>query len=285
MEYLLSSLLFSVLIAVAFKLFSRLSVNVFVAIAVNYLICVGLGLLMIQQPPDLKTITQQSWFGISLICGIMLFVVFHLFSFSTERAGIALTAIASKMSVIIPAAAGIMFFAEENSLIKIVGIICTLFAFYFIFRREEQISFSKNIIFPFLVFLGNGANDILLKTAQYHHIQTPEEYILFLGFAFFISSIAGITSLMYHLLTLSTKLFFNSVFAGILLGGLNWFSTYYYFRGLGMMPVSVFIPLFNVLYVLITVAIGVIVFRERFRLMNFIGVLIAVLAIFMLLHG
>lgn len=284
MEFMFLSLLFSVAIAFAFKLFSRFAANSYVAIATNYIICVILGILMLDEAPSLSFFSNQSWIGLSIICGISLFVVFHLFSFSTIRTGIAITALASKMSVIIPAMAGILFFDEAVNFFKILGIALTIIAFYLIFKTKEKILFAAYLLLPFLVFAGNGINDIILKSAQFFHIKHTNDYILFLGFSFLISAILGLCSLSYHIFILSFTSLYRSILAGIILGALNWYSTFYYFRGLGTMPLSIFVPIFNILYVVLTVAMGVLLFREKFEIINFIGILLAILAIFMLLQ-
>ena len=167
MIYLILAIVFSTSIVISFKLFARYSIDNLQAITVNYLFAAILGLLMYKGDLSLSDIPSSPWLPFSGIIGITFITVFFVFALSAQKAGIAVTSVSSKMSVVIPVSIGIMAYGELLTTVKLAGIIASLLAFYLTFRKKEKVKADWRIlILPVLLFLGNGANDTLTKHAQ-----------------------------------------------------------------------------------------------------------------------
>ncbi|HAH58189.1 MAG TPA: hypothetical protein DCL86_08590, partial [Bacteroidales bacterium] len=76
----------------------------------------------------------------------------------------------------------------------------------------------------------------------------------------------------------------STIVAGIVLGLLNWASIFFMLKGLNQVEVSVFIPLLNVSVVSLSAIIGYLFFKERISIINFIGIVLAIVAILLIAY-
>ncbi len=287
MIYLISAILSSTLIFVTFKVFKKFNIDIMQAITINYVIASAFGFLFLTKPVDISTIPQQPWFYPVVFVGIMFIVVFNIFAQSSQKAGVAITAVASKMSVIIPVFIGFSFFHENINWLKISGIIIAIIAFYLILKKDKTIKVNKRyLLLPLLLFLGNGTNDTLLKYIQHFFINTQEDYIIILTLIFLIALCLGAVFLIIRSFTNKKRIFtVPAILGGVILGLLNWGSTYFFLKGLSAIDVSVFIPVLNVGIVTLSSLVGFFIFKETLKIRNIIGIIIAVLAIFLITYG
>ncbi|HMA81150.1 MAG TPA: hypothetical protein VKR81_09680, partial [Candidatus Binatia bacterium] len=102
MTYLLLAIFGSGVIPVIFRAFETWRVNLFWAIPVNYLTCVALGCVLTGGSLDLPTLMAEPWIGFAVLQGILLAVNFYLLAYTAQRAGVAIAALASRLSVAIP---------------------------------------------------------------------------------------------------------------------------------------------------------------------------------------
>jgi len=182
------------------------------------------------------------------------------------------------MSVIIPVLLGLLIFHEKATWIRILGIVSALVAFYLtLMKSREQKAKAIFFVFPLLLFLGNGLNDCILKISQGLYIQN--DFSMFLTIAFTVSLVAGTFIIAFLLIIKKQKIHYRNIIAGVILGILNWYSTYFFFAGLGYFDVSVFIPVFNASVVCIAALTGYLFFREKLSVVNIIGIALAVIAI------
>lgn len=280
MVYLIIAILTSTSIMILFKVFKRYEISVMQAITVNYLVASAFGFSVSSSQVTIKSITAAPWFDMALIVGITFIGGFFLFALSAQKAGVAITAVASKMSVVIPVILGFTIFGEYISVLKILGILFTLSAFYLIFKKEKGFKIDyRFIILPLMLFIANGSNDSLLKYIQHHFIDSNNDFILFLSTIFFIALLLGSLILGYNMTFKNKKLKFKNIFAGIFLGLLNWYSTLYFLKALSILDVSVVVPVLNVSIVSLSAITGYFVFKEKLRPINWLGIFLALLAI------
>lgn len=280
MIYLFLSLLFSLLIVIVFKIFPYYKIKVSQSIIINYVTASICGFISMGEIPTIEFYTAPSWFYISLISGLFLILVFHVFAASAAKAGVAITAVSSKMSVIIPVIAGFFLFNESMPLLKITGIVLVMFSFYLIFKNPQGYSLNKrHLILPLLLFIGNGINDSVLKYAQFNHFHAPKDSVHFLTSAFSVSCVLGLLFFLVQMTFRKEKIHLKSLLAGIGLGLLNWFSTLFFLNGLELVDVSIFIPVFNAGIVILGALSGMILFREKLHRVNIIGIILSVVAI------
>lgn len=278
MIFLLLAILTSSLIFITFKLFEKTGINNLQAITFNYLTAVIIGYISTTENFSTQFVTEKPWFYLSIISGVLLIVTFLVYAYSIQKVGIAITSVSGKMSVIIPVLLGLLVFHEKASWIRIIGIVIALAAFYLtLIKNREQKAKAIFFVFPLLLFLGNGFNDSLLKISQEFYIQN--DFSMFLTIAFGVSLFAGGLIIAFLLITKKQKLHYKNILAGIILGILNWYSTYFFFAGLAHFDVSVFIPVFNASVVCIAALTGYWFFKEKLSTVNIIGITLAVVAI------
>jgi drug/metabolite transporter (DMT)-like permease len=258
---------------------AKYKISVLQAITVNYLVASTFGFLQSKGSFTFLALPEQAWFPMALIVGITLILGFNLFALSAERAGIVITAIASRMSVLIPVLAGFIIFAEPMGFMKITGIFLALFAFYLTFLQKDKVKLQiKLMILPFLMFVVMGTNDTLMKFAEVFSI--GNDFVLFLSTAFLSSLVLGIIVLIAK--SKNERFNIKNVFAGIALGLLNWYSTFYFLKGLDLFDVSIVVPVINVGIVTLSSVVGYFLFKEKLSTINWIGIFIAMIAIFLM---
>lgn len=265
---------------IVFKLSKKYDIDILQAITTNYLVAAAFGFSFYEKPVTFEIIKNADWFYISFITGFTFIVGFNLFALSAQKAGVAITAVASKMSVVIPVILGFTIFSEQPSILKISGIAFTLSAFYLIFKKEKGYKIDyKYILLPLFLFLANGANDSLLKYSQHNFIKDENEFNLLLAFIFFIALIFGSIIMGFNLAFTKSRIKLKNIGVGILLGVLNWYSTLFFMKALNVIDVSIVVPVMNVSIVSLSALVGYFIFKEQLRKINWFGIFLAVLAI------
>ena len=283
MTYLIAAILLATSLFVVFRLFTRYNVDNFQAIVINYIVAFGLGLLVSDIPPTFNDIITIDWIPWAAIIGITFVLVFYLFALSSQKAGIAITAVSSKMSVIIPVIMGFLIFNEKASLIQIIGIILTLIAFVLILKKDKKDKINhKYLLLPILIFFGNGINDTMMKHTQFSYIRDDREFMFFLTVMFFVALIVGLIIISISYIKKRRKISLANIIWGSILGVINFYCTLFFLQGLNAIDVSVFMPIFNVSIVSLSAIIGFFIFKEKIKFINLIGLLIAVFAILLI---
>lgn len=278
MVSLILAILFSTLIIVCFRVLGKLKFNELQSITFNYFFAVLYGLLIWNEPFDLVNYTERSWFGFSLLIGVFFIVTFFLLSRSSQAAGVSITAVASRMSVIIPVAAGFVIYHDHVNLLKLIAIGLALFSFYLIFKPKTKRKInSRRIILPALLFIGIGINDSMMKYIQYNYLKA--DLTLFLTIIFLVAFIIGFMIMLYNLLMKKSALSFRNIFYGFILGSLNFGSTYFFIRSMSEFESSVLFPVVNVSIVVLSSLVGLLVFKEKLSKTNWIGILTAITSI------
>ncbi len=281
MLYLTLAVIASTLIIVTFRMFEKYGIEKLPAITTNYFVASLLGYLTVYDQVHFAEFPQKKWFWSAIVVGFTLIIAFNFFAMSAQKAGVAITAIASRMSVVIPVTLGLLVFGDAATPLKIAGIITGLVAFYMTFKKEKGVDVNKKYVYlPFLLFLAVGINDSMLKVSQHFFING--EYVLFLATAFLVALIIGT---VVSFISDGKKVFkFKSrnIIAGSLLGIFNWYSTFYFLRGMDTIPVSVIVPIYNVSVVALSTLLGFVIFKERITRDNWIGVILALAAIIMI---
>ena len=103
--------------------------------------------------------------------------------------------------------------------------------------------------------------------------------IQFLTVTFFTAFVIACMIIIFQVRRKTITIGWKDIAAGILLGAFNWFSTYYFIKGLFILPISLFVPVFNAALVFIAAVAGYFFFNEKLSLVNRIGIVLALLAI------
>jgi len=281
MFYIILAILTSTAIIVTFRLFERFGISIVQAITVNYLVASVFGFLSETGNFSFSAIPDQPWFLSALVVGALLIISFNFFAFSAQYSGISITAISSRMSVVMPVALGFLIFDDAVNIFKIAGIIMALIAFYLTIKKDKTITINPKFAWlPVLLFIAVGTNDSMFKIAEHFYI--GGDFVVFLATAFGVALLLGLIVLLAKRIESKEKFAFKNIVAGVILGLLNWFSTLYFLKGLDIFDVSVFVPLYNIGVVALSAIIGFLVFNEKLTRLNWIGILLALIAIFLI---
>jgi drug/metabolite transporter (DMT)-like permease len=291
MIFLAFSILSSASIFVVFKLVDRYKVFTFSAILINYLIACLAGFFLSDSNQFTTAIFQQNWFPVSLITGVLFIVLFYVIGKSTQRAGVAVTTIAGKMSVIFPIAFSIWYdTADILTTLKAIGIVLALVAvFLTVYRKGTKLSDSAAILLPVILFVGMGVIDSFLKFAQSNYV-TSELTSVYSTVVFAVAGITGILVLPFNRQAARSLLKARTWFLGVILGIVNFGSIYFLLLALNRSNAetgqqaagSVTFGINNIGIVVLSVIIGFVVFKERPTRINWIGIALSIFAILIL---
>ena len=166
MFYLLLAIVGSGIIPVIFRAFDKLGVNLFWAIPVNYVICVLIGNIWGGRSLGPSDLAAQPWIGFAAVQGILLAVNFYLLAYTAQRAGVAVAALASRLSVAIPSLLAFVLYGDSLTLVKIAGLCAALLALYLCTAPDRKSGVSSARLFqlmPLLVFITFGCYFSILK--------------------------------------------------------------------------------------------------------------------------
>ena len=283
MIYLMLSILSSTVIFVVFRLYKKYGVNTLQAIIVNYFIACIVGFFgYIESVDDLARIPSESWFLGTVFLGAMFITVFNLAAITTQRSGLSVVSVATKMSVAIPVFFGIFIYNESLGFLKVTGIILALAAVYLSsIKTKKGISIKKeNLIFPLLVFVGSGIIDTTINYLENFYV-SETDVGLFSSSIFGIAGIIGTTILIGQAVLGKLKITWKNIAGGIALGIPNYFSIYFLVMALRSpgFENSVIFTLNHVGIVLASTILGIVLFKEVLLKKNWIGIALAVISI------
>jgi drug/metabolite transporter (DMT)-like permease len=286
MVYLLISICISSFLFVIFKLFDVLKINTFQAIVVNYFTAAVLGFFLSNNLVSFQEIPNQPWFFGAFLLGIMFILVFNVMALTSQKNGLSVASVSSKMSVVIAIVFGVWYYEESLSFIKVIGILLALLAVYLTSSKEKNGIAQKNkdFLFPILLFFGSGAIDTSLKYVETTFV-AEGGVPLFSATIFGCAFVLGVIALLYQKVkgTLSFEL--KSIFGGILLGVPNYFSIVYLLKALSTegMESSTAFTLNNVGIVILSTLFGLFIFNEKLINKNWVGIGIAVVSIILIM--
>jgi drug/metabolite transporter (DMT)-like permease len=284
MIFLILSILSSSLIYISFKIASHLNVKIFPVIVINYLTAALTGYIFSNHLSGFQQIISEKWFYASVILGILFIVMFYLIGLSTTKAGMTLTTISTKMSVVIPILFSIVYYNEKMGSIKIAGIFLAIFAILLSSLKEKKSKHEiKRIVFPLILFIGMGIVDSLVKFNQEEYLQKTGE----IESALICFSTAAIIGIIFLSLSNNKQLFQiskKSIFIGLMLGLSNFGSLLFLVKALNsnFSDSSIIFALNNTIIIIITALSGKFVFNEKLNKINWLGLLISIIAIVLL---
>ncbi|WP_298427842.1 DMT family transporter [uncultured Kordia sp.] len=279
MIYLILSICISSSLFVTFKLFDKYQVNTFQAIVINYLVAFLLGFFFYGNGITFSEMTQRSWMFGAVILGILFIAIFILMALTAQRNGLSVASVAGKMSVVVPVIFAVIVYKEHLSLLKIAGIILALLAVYLTTIKEGTKSFDrKNLLFPALLFIGSGVIDTTIKYIETKYVADGETSI-FSAAIFLCAFVIGIIVLT---LRRDFKITGKTILGGIALGIPNFYSIVFLLKALRPDQIgdsSTVFPINNVAIVMLTTIFGIILFKEKLSIKNWIGIAIAIISI------
>ena len=284
MSSLLLTILFSTLIILLFRLVNQFKIDELGTIAFNYLSAAVLGYYIWPAEDSPQQLLEKPWFIPALFIGVSFIVTFFLLSRSTARVGVALSAVASRMSVIIPVIAGFLLFSDSLTTMKMLGILLTFISFYFVMKPKGDVKLNwKFVVLPLLLLIGIGVNDTAMKYMQHHYFDGDESQ--FLMVVFFVSFLIGMVILILRMVKQKRGPGWWSLLTGLILGLLNFGAAFFLIRSMSHFETSVIFPVVNMSVVVLSAMIGFLVFKEKLSRVNWMGMAMALVAILMITSG
>lgn len=278
---LLLSILFSSLIFVIFKLFDTHKIQTFYAIIINYITACLVGILFYKKPIQLYEIPKNDWFYGTLFLGVLFILVFNLMAKTSQRLGVSVASVATKMSFVIPVILGLILYNEKLSFFKTSGVVLAMAAVYFASVKDAPRAIQKrSFLLPVMVFLGSGIIDASIKYMEENHVST-NEFPIFSATVFGAAACTGILFILLRSFKKPIKLNFKNVLGGIALGVPNFFSIFFLLRALQnetLNSASIF-TLNNVAIVMFSTLLGILLFKEKISSKNWGGIFLAVISI------
>lgn len=280
MFFVLLAALCSVSVSVLLKLAGRFQIDVVQAVCWNYLAASILCWLFLN--PRLASLARPETPWLILIgLAVALPGLFLVLAASVRRAGIVLTDIAQRMSLVLSLLAAFLFFGETAVPQKICGLVLGLIAVLSILirpRAREAVSNGERA-WPalFTVWAGLALIDVMLKGIAAAGIPFSASLQVSFVLAFVGTFIWQLVRLLSHRTLLNHKDFL----AGLLLGAFNFANILFYVKAhkaLSTQPAVVFATM-NIGVVVLGTLVGVVFFRERLFRRNYLAVALAICAI------
>ena len=308
MHTLILSISFSVAVSIFLKLAKRHAIRVDQAVAVNYLMAIGLCLWLLR--PPLGSLFDQpagSW-AILILLGILLPSIFLVMAAAVRQVGIVLSDTAQRLSLLVPILAAFLMFGESLSGAKATGILVAFGALVCLVWRKAALAPAGSEIHASEIHALNdphrdphrpgntathghrhGAWILLGVWAGYGTIDVLFKQMARLGSQFTSSLLLSFTLaalLIFAWLFLRrTRWHARSLASGLLLGAMNFSNIYFYIRAHQSFPENptlVFAAM-NIGVISVGTLVGAGLFGERPSRLNLLGIALALIAVFLLL--
>jgi len=291
MLWILLSMICAVAIALLFKYFEKMSISLLPVLFWNYLFCFLIAFFQWswQAPPVSYEI--QTWAIYAVVLGILFVGGFFVMGKTIQYYGVVVGSVTQKMSLIVSASFGILFFSEPLTAAKITGILLALIAVVLInipgndTRKFRYLLVAAFALLPILNLLIAGTIESLLHLVE---VSVFGELAGALRFSFLMGIFlcAAIISAAWSLIELkgAEPLFSRPfVLSGLVLGIPNFFSAFFILLALGSgIDGSLVFPVLNVGVILLSAIFAVLLFSETIGKYRMIGLFVAIIAILIL---
>ncbi len=282
MIFLILAIIFSTGVFVAMRLFERFKLDNHQALMWNYVFASGTGFAICEHWDTAPQLVAEPWFGLSILTGFWFIFTYLLMTASTQRSGVTVTSLSSKISVVLPILAGVIMLGEKLNFVATLGIVLALVALVLVIggrggNNEKQ---SKSWLLPVCIFFGTGTGDILMKITERQN--TGDDLGFMIAFIYFIALLFGIIIVVYDLIKGKSKWQWKSALGGIGLGVINFFSTSSVYHAMRTFDNVVLFPIYNIGVVSLTALVGWLIFKENLTWKNYLGLVIAVIAVILI---
>jgi len=289
MYFLALSIICSTLNHLIFKAFERWRISLLSAVVANFCVCVLVGYISLDKTVlHTSSLWDHSWLVYALIQGCLFMSSFPLMGLTTQRSGIGVAALSSRLAVVIPILAAFVLYGDSLSFFKLVGILGAVLALYLGSVENKGLKSpgqNANPLLPLSLFTLFGITLTFVKYVQAFHLG-PMSYHSYITFAFASASSIGLMIMAYGLIKGTTTVGPREIGAGALLGLNNYCSVYFLIRALGQdgWESSVIFPTQSVSVVLLSFLGGFVLFRESVSYRKRIAVAIGLAAILCINH-
>lgn len=285
MIWIILSALSYIGIFLVFKIIDIKNVPLLNSIVVNYLTATILGFVIYGSIP-MSQIVSASWLWMGIFLGVLFILNFFLIGICSHKAGMCITTVASKMSLVIPMTFSILMFSEPVSALKVISILLAVVSVFLCTYRPDNFGTKfkfAQIILPVSLFLGMGIVDSLVIFSKEKYVADAEAS-LFSASLFAISFICGLAYSVTKVATIKSFAKINVWLCGIMLGALNFGSIYFVIRAMNseVLSNSIIYGICNTTAVLLSIILGMLIFKEKMSHLNLFGGFMAIVTIILM---
>ena len=287
MLYLVLAALSSAVLTLVLKLFREAEGNRYGLILGNYLTCMLIAFLQLPAKSQLLKASPSTWL-MSLIGGFLFVAGLVLMQSSVSQNGATLTSAFSKLGLIVPLLLSFIFFQEIPSWLQLLGLGLALGAILMIYGKDEGDSEASpapentksRLALLLFTLLAVGSSESMAKI--FARLGNQAENSCYFFYLFLTA--ACLTFLLSRLEKKKNgkALRPRELAAGILAGIPNYFSSYFLLKALLTLPAALVYPVFSVGSLLLVMAAGVLLFREKLGRRQFWGLLLILGALVLL---
>lgn len=285
MIYLILAILFSTAIFVVMRLFSRFNLDNHQALMWNYATATVIGYIMSAANGSVASPVSEPWFPLSILTGFWFILTYVLMVVSSQRSGVTVTSLSSKLSVVIPTLFGVIFLKEVLGLMPAIGIALALTALFLVVGGKDKIHAKTEkttliVLLPILIFFSTGIGDVLMKITETKNLS--DDLTPMVAFIYGISFLFSLLLMGYDLIKGKSKWQWKNAAGGIALGTVNFFSTYSVYHAMRVFDNVVLFPVYNIGVVCLTALCGLLLFKEKLTWKNYLGLVIAIIAVILI---
>lgn len=281
MALVIAAAFFMATLFLLFKVFGLRRIPLLPAIVVNYYVACLCGIIVAPpwQAGDLSPLLIPS-----ALLGFLFITLFYLTGLSAQRVGVAATTVASKMSLVITVLVAVYLYDDNPGPYGWAGIALALMGVALASMVRNTSAVPGGWMLPLILFIGNALIDITINWVQRTQLNSATEAV-FPTLAFMVAGLLGTTWMIF---SKERKAFTEPRVwvGGTILGTMNYAALYFVVQALaysGMQSSSVY-PLINVVVILFGTAASIVLFRERPRAVQYVGIAFAMAAMILLLN-
>ena len=266
MLYLILAILSSVAISVLMRLSNRKVSGGAGMLAVNYIMCLVMSAVFAgvdQLFPRTASLGQTLSLG--AINGLLYLMSFAMLQVSIQKNGVVLSTIFMKLGLLVPLVLAVVVFREKPEVQQVVGFLLALVAILVI-NYEKTGQKSQSAGFLVLLLLLGGAGDTMSKIFEEIGDGALADQFLLYTFA------SALILCLILVLVKKEKMGKWEWLFGLLIGVPNFFSARFLLKSLSYIPATVAYPTFSVATLLVVTLAGVVLFGERLKKKQWIGV-------------
>lgn len=295
--FLIIATVLTAMFSIVFKIFHRKDIDADQAIFFNYLTAFVLGVLLSLHGGAVVNPLKADWLIDVIILGVIFMAGMVMLSASTRRVGVAISTVCSRASMVIPIIVSYLLI-EGSAKPKWLLIGLVLVAMTLTIWTDKPESGHKytllDILAPVTVFLMFGASNAYLKVLQ--HRVTVNDTAAGLSEQVINSEISLVTASVFFVAMLTciysffkkgedgkrSPLLLKNVVGGVVLGFVNYFCTYTLMLSMKTIDSSFLFPVHNIGIVAIGAIVGWLVFNEKLRPHQILGIVLAAVSIALL---
>lgn len=235
MTFLVLAIACSTLNHLLFKTFARIRIDLLSAIVANFAACVAIGYGSSIASVFRSSILAQRWYPFSMLQGSVFVACLFLLGRTTEKQGVAVASLATRLSVAIPTVAAFLLYGDLVTASKIIGILVALLALYLSCADPTRSAHPLRVesILPLGLFGVFGVYSALLKFVQERFLASTS-YHAYVMSSFLVAFLMSGSILAWRLFKAQQVCRWKDLLWGLALGCTNYGSVYFLIRALGV---------------------------------------------------